>query len=63
MYHAELAKDAASRATESSRSDVIALWHTIKQIYGKATARDVAKLVYTSTELLPTTQDGAFRAD
>ena len=38
-YHAELAKDPASRATESSRSNVIALWHTIKQIYGKAVAR------------------------
>jgi hypothetical protein len=25
-YHAELAKDPASRATESSRSNVIALW-------------------------------------
>jgi len=40
-YHAELAKDPASRATESSRSNVIALWHTIKQIYGKAVARDL----------------------
>jgi hypothetical protein len=43
-YHAELAKDPASRATESSRSNVIALWHSIKQIYGKAVARDVALL-------------------
>jgi hypothetical protein len=34
-YELELAKDPASRATESSRSNVIALWHTIKQIYGK----------------------------
>ena len=40
-YHAELAKDPASRATESSRSNVLALWHTIKQIYGKAVARDL----------------------
>ena len=40
-YHAERAKDPASRATESSRSNVIALWHTIKQIYGKAVARDL----------------------
>jgi hypothetical protein len=63
MYHAELAKDPASRATESSRSNVIALWHTIKQIYGKTAARDVAKVVYTNTKLLPATQDGAFRAD
>jgi len=43
-YHAELAKAPSSRATESSRSNVIALWHTIKQIYGKAVARDVANL-------------------
>ena len=52
-YHAERAKDPASRATESSRSNVIALWHTIKQIYGKAVARDVVNLVYTNTKLLP----------
>jgi hypothetical protein len=51
-YHAELAKDPASRATESSRSNVIALWHTIKQIYGKAVARDVANL---SRQKSPTT--------
>ena len=43
-YHAELDKDPASRATESSRSNVIALWHTIKQIYGSAVARDVADI-------------------
>jgi hypothetical protein len=43
-YHAELAKDPASRATESSRSNMIALWHTIRQIYGKAVARDVVLL-------------------
>jgi Protein of unknown function (DUF2934) len=57
-YHAELAKDPTSRATESSRSNVIALWHTIRQIYGKAVARDVANLVYTNTKLLPATQVG-----
>ena len=51
-YHAELAKDPASHATESSRSNVIALWHTIKQIYGKAVARDVANL---SRQKSPTT--------
>jgi hypothetical protein len=43
-YLAELAKNPASRATESSRSNVIALWHTIKQIYGNAVARDVANI-------------------
>ena len=43
-YHAELAKNPASRATESSRSNVIALWHTIKQTYGKGVALDVANI-------------------
>ena len=43
-YQAELAKDPASRATESSRSNVIALCDTIRQIYGKAVARDVILL-------------------
>jgi hypothetical protein len=51
-YQEELAKDPASRDTESSRSNVIALWHTIRQIYGKTVARDVANLV-NSKQLLP----------
>ena len=50
-YHAELAKDPASHATESSRSNVIALWHTIKQIYGNAVARDLI----SSRQKSPTT--------
>ncbi len=45
MYEDELAKDAASHATESARSNLIALWHTIKQIYGKTAVQDVANLV------------------
>ena len=36
LYQAELAKDSASCATESSRSNLIALRHTIAQIYGSA---------------------------
>jgi hypothetical protein len=44
-YEEELGKDPASRATESSRSNVIALWHTIRQIYGKTVARKVTNLV------------------
>jgi hypothetical protein len=36
LYRAELAKDPTSRATESSRSNLIALRHTIAQIYGSA---------------------------
>jgi hypothetical protein len=41
-YQTEFAKDPASRATESSRSNLIALRHTIKQIYGDAAALAVA---------------------
>jgi hypothetical protein len=36
LYQAELARDPTSRATESSRSNLIALRHTIKQMYGNA---------------------------
>jgi hypothetical protein len=36
LYQAELAKDPSSRATESSRSNLIALRHTIAQIYENA---------------------------
>jgi hypothetical protein len=36
MYQLELAKDPSSRATESSRSNMIALQHSIDQIYGEA---------------------------
>ena len=36
IYQAELAKDPSSQATESSRSNVIAPRHTVKQMYGDA---------------------------
>jgi hypothetical protein len=52
-YEEELAKDPASSATESSRSNVIALWHTIKQIYGKTVVRDVANLVTQNCSFRP----------
>ena len=42
IYHAEIAKDPTSRATESSRSNVIAMQHTVRQMYGEAVARDVS---------------------
>ncbi len=45
MYQAEFIKDPNSRATESSRSNVIALRHTLQQMYGEAVASDVANLV------------------
>jgi len=34
LYEAELASDPTSRATESSRSNLMALRHTIAQMYG-----------------------------
>jgi hypothetical protein len=34
IYQAELAKNPTSRAAESSRSNMIALRHTIEQVYG-----------------------------
>jgi hypothetical protein len=39
IYRAESAKDPTSRATESSRSNVIAVQHTVRQIYGGEIAR------------------------
>ena len=36
IYQAEFAKDPTSPATESSRSNMIALRHSINQIYGAA---------------------------
>jgi hypothetical protein len=36
LYQLELARDPSSRATESSRSNMIALRHSIGQIYGEA---------------------------
>ena len=40
-YQAELAKDPASPATESARSNMIALHHSIKQIYGDTATLEV----------------------
>jgi hypothetical protein len=45
LHLAELAKDPASRATESSRSNLLAVRHTVKQVYGSALEIDVADLV------------------
>jgi hypothetical protein len=42
IYQEEIARDPTSRATEASRSNVIALQHTVQQIYGETVARDVA---------------------
>ena len=40
----ELAKDPSSRATESSRSNMIALRHSIGQIYGEAASSGLLSL-------------------
>jgi hypothetical protein len=45
IHQAELAKDPASHATESSRSNLMAAQHTVRQMYGEAVARDVVNLV------------------
>jgi hypothetical protein len=42
MYQVEFAKDPTSLATESSRSNMIALRHSINQIYGAVAGLDVA---------------------
>jgi hypothetical protein len=44
IHQAERAKDPTSRETESSRSNLIAVQHTIKQMYGEAVARDVVSI-------------------
>jgi hypothetical protein len=49
IYHAEIANDPASRATEFARSNVIALQHTVRQLYGEGVAREVASLTATLT--------------
>jgi hypothetical protein len=42
IYEAESDKDPASRSTASARSNLIALNHSISQIYGESVAVDVA---------------------
>jgi len=49
MYQAEFAKDPTSLATESSRSNMIALRHSINQIYGAA-GLDVANAMGFPTD-------------
>jgi hypothetical protein len=45
IHQANLAKDPTSRATKSSRSNLMAVQHTVKEMYGEANARNVANLV------------------
>jgi hypothetical protein len=41
-YRAEFARDPDSEATKSSRSNLIALLHTIHQVYGASISMDVS---------------------
>lgn len=50
MYQLELAKDPSSRASESSRSNMIALRHSIDQIYGETASLDVLFQLNTEQE-------------
>ena len=50
IYQAELARDPASRATRSSRSNMIAFRHSIDQIYGEAAALDVVSALRSATD-------------
>jgi hypothetical protein len=57
IYEAEFAKDPTSQATESSRSNMIALRHSINQIYGQAAGLEVAKVANSldpATDAFPT---------
>jgi hypothetical protein len=45
LHLAEFAKDPTSHATESSRSNLMAVRHTVKQVHGSAVEIDVADLV------------------
>ena len=51
-YELEMAKNPASRATESARSNLIALRHTINQIYGESAAHDVTDALELATVLV-----------
>lgn len=53
MYEAELAKDPTSPATKSSRSNMIALRHSINQIYGQSAALEVANFLGSAIVAVP----------
>ena len=45
IYRAAFAKDPTSLATESARSNLIALRHTVRQVYGERAAVDVTDVL------------------
>jgi hypothetical protein len=54
MYRAAFVKDPTSQATESARSNLIALRHTVRQVYGERAAVDVTDAVgFISTAVCP----------
>jgi hypothetical protein len=52
IYQAEISRDPTSRATEFARSNVIAMQHTVRQMYGEAVARDVANFHKSVTDII-----------
>lgn len=53
IYRIEFDKDPISHAIESSHSNVIALRHTIKQIYGEPAALALANQLDFATDAAP----------
>jgi hypothetical protein len=50
MYQEEFAKDPTSLATDSSRSNMVALRHSIDQIYGAAAGFNVGNVMGFTTD-------------
>ena len=50
IYQAEIAKDPSSHATEASHSNVLAMQHTVRQMYGETVARDAVNFVTATPE-------------
>jgi hypothetical protein len=53
-YEADFAKDPMSAATESSRSNMIALRHSINQVYGEAAASELANSLRSDRNVVAT---------
>jgi len=52
IYESDLAKHPMSAANKSSRSNMIALWHSINQIYGEVAASAIAGALGTDSSVL-----------
>jgi len=52
MYESDLAKHPTSAATKSSRSNMIALCHSVDQIYGQVAAPVVASALGTDSSVV-----------